>query len=258
MRKVIIRLDDISWDMNFDKFDRIREILCRYQVSPIIGVIPENRDQKLAEYRNESDHETGIDEFWELMRELQDKDGWEIALHGCYHVYTTDEPGIMDINKRSEFAGLSYEKQRELIKKGRTVLERNGLKPIAFMAPAHSFDYTTIKALEDNGIYNITDGLAVYPYKQKGCVFVPQTGVQLKVEGLGYSTICIHVNEWSDDRFEKLDQFLSTHRDCIISYSEALRDYKEGNRIYWRAINLFYYIYFISRRRLSRIKHRFV
>ena len=44
MKKYIFRLDDISWDMNYENFKRIKQLFTDYGIKPIIGVIPKNED----------------------------------------------------------------------------------------------------------------------------------------------------------------------------------------------------------------------
>ena len=45
--KVAVRLDDITPDMDWERFLKFKELLDRYQVKPLIGVVPENRDENL-------------------------------------------------------------------------------------------------------------------------------------------------------------------------------------------------------------------
>ena len=77
MAKYIFRLDDIAENMNWDNYFLLKDIFESYNVKPIIGVIPNNRDPELLEYPK------GDINFWEEIRDLQKK-GWAIALHGYY------------------------------------------------------------------------------------------------------------------------------------------------------------------------------
>ena len=45
--KCMIRLDDITPDMNWEGFYRAKEIFDRYQICPLIGVVPDNNDETL-------------------------------------------------------------------------------------------------------------------------------------------------------------------------------------------------------------------
>ena len=45
--KIAVRLDDITPDMDWEGFLRFKALLDRYQVKPLIGVIPQNRDENV-------------------------------------------------------------------------------------------------------------------------------------------------------------------------------------------------------------------
>ena len=97
--KVAVRLDDITPDMDWERFLKFKELLDRYQVKPLIGVVPENRDENLkSEYKK---WDKGPDDFWGYIRGLQ-KEGWVIAMHGLYHIYTTKKGGLFPLNNFSE------------------------------------------------------------------------------------------------------------------------------------------------------------
>ena len=52
--KIAIRLDDISYDMNWEKFLRFKRLLDNPGIKPLIGVIPDNGDPMLIDFRLES------------------------------------------------------------------------------------------------------------------------------------------------------------------------------------------------------------
>ena len=97
----IIRLDDASNYMNHDNWDRMELLLNKYNIKPIVGIIPNNKDIELLNYSNDS-------KFWEKAKKWEKK-GWIIAMHGYEHLYLTKNGGINPIQYRSEFAGLSLE-----------------------------------------------------------------------------------------------------------------------------------------------------
>ena len=141
MKKIIIRLDDICPDMNYENFIHMRNILLKERIKPLIGVIPNNKDEKLMKERSKSIFKTD-EEIWNEIKILQDKHGWQVALHGYEHVKKTNNGGIMKYNSKSEFAGVPLDEQHESIKKGKEILNSLGLICSSFMAPSHSFDYT--------------------------------------------------------------------------------------------------------------------
>ncbi len=215
--KYVIRLDDISWDMDLLKFNRMREILVKYDVKPLIGVIPKNEDFKLKQLNNRLQAE----EFWELIKRLHSEYGWQIALHGYEHKYVTSDPGILKINNRSEFAGVEENEQCSKISLGKKILESFGLKISAFMAPAHSFDRGTLKALSNNEIKVVTDGYALYPYVNHDIVFVPQLFSRPRKMPFGIYTFCFHTNEMKDSDFDRLVNFIRQNKKNFISFDEA-------------------------------------
>ena len=122
MIRYIIRLDDASEIMNVSAWERIEELLDNYNVKPIVGIIPNNKDTFFNKmFKNQEDVK-----FWDKARKWQDK-GWTIAQHGFTHVYRDNE-GV-----HSEFSGLSLEKQKSILKKGYDILQSHDIKPTCFL-----------------------------------------------------------------------------------------------------------------------------
>lgn len=46
--KIAIRMDDITPDMDWEKFHTFKEILDAHHICPLIGIVPDNRDENLA------------------------------------------------------------------------------------------------------------------------------------------------------------------------------------------------------------------
>jgi predicted deacetylase len=214
---IAIRMDDITPDMDWAKFLRFKELCDLYQVKPLIGVVPENRDEMLQIDDKRPD-------FWSYIRKLN-SEGWTIAQHGVFHVYNTKKMGCFPLNRLSEFAGLPYERQYERLSYGKTKLEKHGIYTDIFMAPAHSYDRNTLKALEKVGFEKITDGFGDTPYKSKKMTFYPISYKQsssLKKEK-GYTTFVVHTNTMNDKDFERYEKLFKENSDKLISYSELLR-----------------------------------
>ncbi|MCI9360549.1 MAG: DUF2334 domain-containing protein [Hungatella sp.] len=246
MKRYIIRLDDISWDMNYENFARIKNMLVKYDVRPIIGIIPDNNDTLLK--KQARGKEIGQEEFWEEMRCLQNDYGWKIAVHGYDHVYITDDSGILGINNFSEFSGLSYDIQYEKISSGKNVFRSHGIDTDVFMAPGHSFDEITISVLINNGITTITDGIGLFPYVEDGILFVPQTWWWPHRGLIGIETVAFHVNEWNKEKFCQFETFLRRmHKKCI-SFNEATDSISKYNKRIYKIINEVYRrVYYIER-----------
>lgn len=214
--KIAIRMDDITPDMDWEKFLAFKEILDKQGIKPLIGVVPDNRDENLHRAKAAGD-------FWEYVRDLQEN-GWSVALHGWQHIYTTKKGGLFPLNRFSEFAGLSFEKQKEMLEKGTAVLKQNGITTDLFMAPAHSYDRNTLKALKELGYRRMTDGFGRRPYTWQGMTFYPISFMMSRSlkKKRGYSTLVIHSNEISDEGMERYRKMFAEHKDKFISYDAYL------------------------------------
>ena len=105
------RLDDASEYRDIEKWSRIENIFDRYNIRPLVGIIPQIKDEYLVSaYQRDFC-------FWDKALRWKEK-GWKIALHGYEHIYLTTDGGINPVNNRSEFAGLSFDIQSNKIKKG--------------------------------------------------------------------------------------------------------------------------------------------
>lgn len=218
--KFIVRLDDICPRMDWQKFSKIRQLLNEYQIKPIIGVVPNNKDKNLMVDQSK-------DFFWELINAYQNE-GWTIAQHGYEHLYHTNNAGIFNGPKRSEFAGLSLEVQTRMLKKGKELLAKKGIKTNVFMAPSHSLDQNTINALKTVGFKYVTDGYGLFPYQYKGLTFVPQLfGSPLHFR-YGIYTICLHTNELNEKQFEQLGSFFKKNEEKFISFQNSI-DYTNNS-----------------------------
>ena len=214
--RIAIRMDDITPGMDWAKFLRFKDILDKHGIKPLIGVVPENRDRKL---KIDEEH---VD-FWDYVKSLQQQ-GWLIAMHGFSHQYTTKNPGIFPIGGKSEFAGISLKRQEDMIREGKRIMEKNGLGTDIFMAPSHSFDKNTLKALKDNGFYALTDGFGIKPFRSNGMVFFPisvSKAKTLKDSRDGLVTFVYHANGMEDKDFTDLEKLLDTAD--VVSFSEYKR-----------------------------------
>lgn len=232
--KYLFRIDDITWDINYENFCKIRDIFIHYGVKPIVGVIPYNEDKEIKI----ATADKGISEeyFWSEIKNLQDNYGWSIALHGYNHVYVSDDSGLLKINKRSEFAGLPYDIQYKKIFEGKKALEEHGLKVDIFMAPSHSFDKNTLLALCENNISTVTDGYGLYPYLSRGLLFIPQQIATPRRIILGVFTFCQHINFMTNEDHQFIENFIKKHcKDCISV--EEIRA-KSWNSLTTQAVNL--------------------
>lgn len=227
MQKYLIRFDDICHDMDWEKWNIIEANIIRLNIKPILGVIPDNKDKKIMSRKN-----TEVD-FWKQVRYWQSLD-WTIALHGYQHAFETKESGLIKLNKRSEFAGLPYEIQEYKINKALQIFKDNGVTTRMWMAPAHSFDKTTISILKKNNIDMISDGLYHRPVKLLGMLWIPQQLWSFKKIIIPNSlwTVCYHINTYSDYQLEIIVNDLEKNRKDIISINE-IENYFNTNPKNW-------------------------
>ena len=209
----LFRLDDITPDMDWNKFYRVKAIFDKYKVKPLVGVVPDNGDPGLRRGEYHKD-------FWEYIASLE-QSGWQVAQHGYRHIYETKHAGMLGLKIASDFAGLPYEVQYEKIREGREILKRNGLHAPVFMAPGHTYDRNTLKALRKLDFTCVTDGYANIPYRKKGLLFVPCRSSRPKLSG-GVDTICIHCNELRENDYRELENFLEQHIQQVIPFTAIL------------------------------------
>lgn len=215
MSKYIIRLDDACEKMDVEKWDRMEKLLDKYKVKPLVGVIPHCEDPMMDKYEFNA-------EFWKKVEIWKNK-GWTIAMHGYNHVYGTTCGGINPVNKRSEFAGLSYEEQADKIERGWKTLNDHGFYPEIFFAPSHTFDENTLKALKDKTtIRVISDTIANDVYKKDDFWFIPQQSGSVRKLPFKTVTFCYHPNTMTDKSFEVLEAFFQQKNDNFVAYTRKL------------------------------------
>lgn len=231
MVRYIYRIDDITDDMNWDNFNKCMNLFNRYSVRPLLGVVPDNKDKILKV--------SGVNkEFWVKMKEIQDNNKAEFAMHGYQHLYESSGESILSCKygykKESEFSGLPYEEQFIKLKKGKEVLDKNGIKSEVFMAPGHTFDRNTINALENLNFKYITDGVGLTPYNIGKMKLIPQQYGKPRSFPFGTITICLHINNFSNNDFNALENHIKKNKKNIISFSEAsnIKENKFLNKIF--------------------------
>ena len=214
--KIAVRLDDITPDMDWEKFRRLETLLDKYHIAPLLGIVPDNQDSNLMRDSVMPDFDNQIKK-WEAK-------GWVLAMHGWKHIYTTKKGGLFPLNNFSEFAGVPRDKQREMIFDGLEKLQKQGIKTNIFMAPAHSFDKATLEVLKEAGFEYITDGFGIVPYEWIGLTFLPiafQKNKDIEKDG-GYTTLVFHTNTMNEQDFLNFEKVLEKHKEDFISYKEYL------------------------------------
>jgi len=215
--KYLIRLDDACPTMDIEKWNLIEQCLDKHNLKPLVAVIPDCKDESL--HFNEP-----VKDFWQIVKRWKSK-GWTIGMHGYQHVYVElkdKKKSLVPIHNRTEFAGLPYEVQKEKIEKAWKIFLSQGIKPDVWVAPAHTFDLNTLKALEKvTEIRIVSDCFAFYPFKYNHFFFVPQQLWKFIRFPFGVWTICLHPNTMSKDDFNKLELWLQSSREHFVNFFQV-------------------------------------
>ncbi|MBI3132369.1 MAG: DUF2334 domain-containing protein [Acidobacteria bacterium] len=212
--RYLLRIDDVCPTMDWQIWDPIEAILVETGVKPILAVVPDNRDPKLMVGPAATD-------FWDRVRGWQAR-GWAIGLHGFQHTYVTQDAGLLNLNPQSEFAGLPYEVQLEKIRSGLEIFAREGVRANAWVAPSHSFDVNTLRALREVGLTIICDGFAFHPFRDAmGMTWVPQQFALPRSMPFGTWTFCHHPDLTPEERVELREDLLRLGS-RFISLEEAV------------------------------------
>lgn len=213
-QQYLIRLDDACPTMDHAKWQRMEDILDKYGIKPMVGVIPHNEDLK----QQIEKEDVG---FWEKVKSWEQK-GWAIALHGYNHYYGSDKglDGLNPIWAQSEFSGVPLDEQRRKIRLGVSIMGNKDITPRYFFAPSHTFDENTLSALrEESSIRVISDTIATRPYRNGDFIFIPQFSGQCRKMLLpGLFTFCFHPNTMNDKDFLDLESFLDKHKTSFTSF----------------------------------------
>ncbi|MGC1687103.1 MAG: DUF2334 domain-containing protein [Candidatus Acidiferrales bacterium] len=216
----LLRFDDICPTMNWHVWNDVEKILCDCDVKPILAVVPDNQDEALRVSPPNS-------KFWDRARKWQ-AGGWTIALHGWQHRFVTTDSGLLGIQPYSEFAGLSRPEQKSKLQSGISVFEKEGIKSKVWIAPAHSFDATTIELLVESGFRYLSDGSFLLPHVDRfGMMWIPQQLWSFRRRPLGVWTICFHINHWTGEDLRALRTNIARFRQSITTFSVIANRYRD-------------------------------
>jgi predicted deacetylase len=212
--RYLIRFDDICPTMNWPIWRRVENLLVRYEVTPILAVVPDNRDPKLmVQARN--------GEFWDRVRSWQER-GWTIGWHGYQHLYSSHSSGVVGIHDGSEFAELPEEVQRAKLVAAAAIFLDQRVSPKVWIAPGHSFDATTVRLLAEFGVSVISDGFYWHPVERDNCIWLPQQLWRFRSFPLGMWTVCLHINSWKEDELFAFEEDLQRFSAAITSVDSVL------------------------------------
>ncbi len=214
--RYLFRFDDLCPQMDEARWRPWAELMERFGVKPLLGVVPRNEDPRLM--RGE------MPGFWEEMREWQAR-GAAIGLHGYRHVCRAQGRSLVPKHRWSEFAGVDGATQRMWIGEGMRLLRGEGLEATVWVAPRHGLDWETVAAVRDVGMGVVSDGFGERPYVERGVVWLPQqiAGPVVKADGLW--TICLHTNTATDGELREMEGFLEQNQGWITSLEEVGREW---------------------------------
>jgi peptidoglycan/xylan/chitin deacetylase (PgdA/CDA1 family) len=200
--------------MNRAVWDRVEAILTDAGVAPVLAVVPDNQDVRLRVSNPDAS-------FWDRVRSWQSR-GWTIGMHGHQHRFVTTCSGMLRVNAYSEFAGLPEAEQERKVRAGLALFESQGVRSGLWVAPAHSFDETTLDVLKRLGFTHISDGYSGLPYRDHlGLTWIPQQLWSFRRRPFGVWTICFHINSWSERDVAAFEENVKRHRRSISSFDEV-------------------------------------
>ena len=228
---LLIRFDDICENMNWDFFEKCESLFDELSIKPVLGVIPNNKDNELLKYPNKKN-------FWNMVRNWQRK-GWTIAMHGNSHVYDSDtnKRDYFNYGGKSEFFGHSLKEQMRRINLGLKKFNSENIAIRTFFAPNHTYDKNTFIALKNLGLNEVIDGYGLMPYQELNIKFIPQLFYKNIMLPIGIQSTQIHLNYWEDKDFELFKKFVTDHKEKIITYEQAIA--KVSNSFVNLSINFF-------------------
>jgi hypothetical protein len=213
----LLRFDDLCPTMDRARWERFLPLIERNRLSPILAIVPENRDPDLE--RDPADPG-----FWQKIRQMEAA-GAAIGLHGYTHRCETVGRSLIPLHRQTEFAGVAEPLQREWIRAGLARLGAEGLHPRIWVAPRHGFDQATLQALLGEGIDVLSDGFAQEPFQQHGVTWIPQQLWAPVAKTSGLWTICLHANSATDAQVRALESFVDRFAEQFTSVERVLTEW---------------------------------
>ena len=213
---LLIRMDDIAENMNWQYMDRCELLFDKFNLKPLLGVIPENKDPEFLKYPKNSD-------FWSRVKSWKKK-GWEISMHGYTHLYEkqTKKNDIFNYGGSSEFFGLDYQNQLNKIKLGLKKFKEKNISIRSFFAPNHTYDLNTLRALKECNIKIVIDGYGLFPYYKFDLLFVPQLFYKEILLPFGIQSTSMHINYWDIKYLNNFEDFINKNYNKVVDIDYIL------------------------------------
>jgi predicted deacetylase len=224
----LLRFDDLCPTMPRVRWQRFLDVVEKFGIRPIVGIVPDNRDPEL-------EREPADPEFWAGMRAIEGA-GATIAVHGYRHLCGDRGKSLLGLHRTTEFAGVDYETQRKWIREGFRIIRGQGLNPRLWIAPRHGFDRNTLRALRHSGVEYISDGFARIPHRRHGITWIPQQLWRPVSKEKGLWTICIHPYAAGAADAERLERFMEARRHQFTSFDRVLEEFPNRSLGVWERI----------------------
>ena len=226
---ILIRIDDVADNMNWSAMNKCEILFDKYNIKPLLGVVPCNQDEELLTHEKNK-------KFWTQVRNWQEK-GWEICMHGFSHVYDreTNKKDYFSYGGRSEFCGHDYTTQDLRIKNGLHKFRKEKINIRSFFAPNHTYDKNTFSALKKSEIVNVIDGYGLIPYTENNLNFFPQLFYKEIMLPFGVQSTQIHLNYWNAQDYNNFEKFILINLDKIIDFDQCIQ--KINNSYFSKLIN---------------------
>lgn len=224
--RYLLRFDDVCPTSNWTILAEVESILAPLSIRPIVAVVPDNRDPELWV------HEP-YPSFWQKIRHWQAL-GWSIGLHGYQHLLSTGTGGLLDLNRRGEFGGALASEQERRITSALAIFGENGVRPDVWVAPAHSFDATTLEVLRRHSLLTLSDGFFLYPgTDDTGVLWVPQQLWDFRPRPFGVWTVCFHANGWGEEDVSRFRHNVAKYDRTIVALQHVEEQYRSRRRRRW-------------------------
>ncbi len=213
----LLRFDDLCPTIPAARWEQFRKLVEEFRIRPILSVVPDNQDRDLQCSPPDPS-------FWADLRSMEAA-GAAIAVHGYRHLCYSRGQSLMNLHRKTEFAGVDFKSQRDWIRAGFGILRGKGLNPRLWVAPRHGFDRNTLRALRDIGVEHISDGFARIPFRRYGITWIPQQLWSPVAKTSGLWTICLHPNAADSSQFEHLRSFLQDYGAQFTSFDRVLKEF---------------------------------
>ena len=129
---------------------------------------------------------------------------------------------------------MDYKIQKEKIKKGWEIFQKENIACNIWIAPSHTFDKYTLKALKElTTIDIISDGIALFPFKKYGFKWIPQQLWKFRKMPFGVWTSCFHPNTMTDIEFNNLEDFIKNNHQNFLNVNSL----KYNNSFFAKLMN---------------------